>query len=205
MENGIPSTTVRERVLNVAEDLFARRGYASVTLRDIAAEVGIRQASLYHHVPGGKEQLFVEVTERHFLRHRAGLTEAMAHEHMDIRQRLYAAAEWLLGQQPIDLIRMVYSDMPAIDADQAVRLSRVGFEALLRPIESVLQQAQAAGEIRHEQLRLVAGSLVGMIESLFAVPAQHILHSRLAMAKMVIDIMLDGLRPQGTLVGAREA
>ena len=45
----------RERVLDGAAKLFTERGYAAVTLRDIAAEVGIRHTSLYHHVPGGKE------------------------------------------------------------------------------------------------------------------------------------------------------
>jgi AcrR family transcriptional regulator len=35
----------RERVLAAAERLFAERGYAAVTLRDIAAAVGIRHAS----------------------------------------------------------------------------------------------------------------------------------------------------------------
>ncbi len=56
------NTDARERVLDAAERLFAERGYASVTLRDIAAEVGIRHTSLYHHVPGGKEAIFAHPT-----------------------------------------------------------------------------------------------------------------------------------------------
>jgi AcrR family transcriptional regulator len=66
------SSESRERVLQQAEHLFSERGYAAVTLRDIAAGLGIRQASLYHHVPGGKEQLYVEVTERNLRRIRMG-------------------------------------------------------------------------------------------------------------------------------------
>ncbi|MBZ0309485.1 MAG: TetR/AcrR family transcriptional regulator, partial [Anaerolineae bacterium] len=53
----------------MAEHLFAERGYTAVTLRDIAEAVGLRHASLYHHVPGGKEALFIEVTERTMKRH----------------------------------------------------------------------------------------------------------------------------------------
>jgi AcrR family transcriptional regulator len=41
--------TTRERVLDRAAELFWTKGYASTTTREIAASLGIRQASLYHH------------------------------------------------------------------------------------------------------------------------------------------------------------
>ena len=63
-------SAARERVQATAERLFAERGYKAVTLRDIAQELGIRQASLYYHFPGGKEELYVTVTERGLQAHR---------------------------------------------------------------------------------------------------------------------------------------
>ena len=39
----------RELVLDTAAKLFRVEGYASTSLRDIAAEAGMRAASLYHH------------------------------------------------------------------------------------------------------------------------------------------------------------
>ncbi len=41
--------TTRERVLDRAAELFWTKGYAATTTREIAASLGIRQASLYHH------------------------------------------------------------------------------------------------------------------------------------------------------------
>ena len=39
-----------ERVLDTAAALFWEKGYAATTTREIAAAVGIQQASLYYHV-----------------------------------------------------------------------------------------------------------------------------------------------------------
>ena len=190
------NTEARERVLAAAERLFAERGYAPVTLRDIAGQVGIRHASLYHHAPGGKEELFVEVTERHLGRHREGLTRAIDGADPDIRSRLRAAAGWLLSQPPMDLVRMAYSDLPAIDPAHAIRLSRVAYESMLSPIRAALHRAQTSGEIEHRNLDLIAGGLLGMIESLYAVPEHVLERSRVEMAGDLIDVMLDGLRPR---------
>lgn len=196
MRDTADNTEARARVLDAAERLFAEKGYGAVTLRDIAAEVGIRHTSLYHHAPGGKEELFVEVTERHLQRHREGLNRAIAHAEPDVRARLHAVAEWLLSQPPMDLVRMAYSDMPSIDPTHAARLSMVAYESLLSPIEATLQQARQNGEIDHRNLGLIAGGVLGMIESLYAVPENALEQSREAMAYELIDTLLDGLRPR---------
>ncbi|MBK8799345.1 MAG: helix-turn-helix transcriptional regulator [Anaerolineales bacterium] len=76
MEQEVKDST--QRVLDVAETLFMDRGYNAITLRDIADELGIKQASLYYHFPGGKEQLFLTMAERMFERHRQGIVTALA-------------------------------------------------------------------------------------------------------------------------------
>ncbi len=190
------SSEARERVLDAAERLFAQRGYSAVTLRDIAAEIGIHHTTVYYHVPGGKEQLFIDVVERNFHRHHDGLTKAIASAEPDIRSKLRAIADWLLSQPPMDLVRMVYSDMPSIDPAQADRLSRIAFEAMLLPIEAVLRSAQQQGEIDYHDLIPVAGTFIGLIESLYGVPQRIVTKSRQTMAYEVIDILLNGLRPR---------
>lgn len=44
-----PGSTAREEILDAAAELFTNHGYASTSTRRIADEVGVRQASLYHH------------------------------------------------------------------------------------------------------------------------------------------------------------
>lgn len=49
--NGAGETGRQGEVLAFAADLFARNGYASTTVRDIADAAGILSGSLYHHFP----------------------------------------------------------------------------------------------------------------------------------------------------------
>ena len=144
------SSEARERVLREAEQQFSERGYTAVTLRDIASALKIKQASLYYHVPGGKEQLFIEVVERTFLRHRKGLEHAIILAGPELRSQLRAVAIWLLSQPPMDLIRMTYSDMPIIDQEHARRLSWLAYTSMIGPIEAALVQAQQNGMIHHD-------------------------------------------------------
>ena len=45
----VRGSTTRERILDIALDLFIRRGYAETSLREIAAELGFSKAALYYH------------------------------------------------------------------------------------------------------------------------------------------------------------
>lgn len=50
----------RREILDTAARLFAARGYADTSLRDVAAAVGMKAGSLYYHFPS-KEALAAEV------------------------------------------------------------------------------------------------------------------------------------------------
>lgn len=41
--------STRERILRVASQMFARKGYTGTSTREIANEIGIRQPSMFHH------------------------------------------------------------------------------------------------------------------------------------------------------------
>jgi len=52
-----PETTTRERILDVALDLFVRKGYAETSLREIAGELGFSKAALYYHYESKRDIL----------------------------------------------------------------------------------------------------------------------------------------------------
>jgi AcrR family transcriptional regulator len=59
----IPSQQTRERILDVAEALFAAHGFAGTSMRDIAGAADLTAASLYNHFDG-KDALYAAVLER---------------------------------------------------------------------------------------------------------------------------------------------
>jgi TetR/AcrR family transcriptional repressor of nem operon len=58
-----PHGDTRQLILRKARELIQTRSYLGLSFQDLADEVGIRKASLYHHFPS-KEALGVAVIER---------------------------------------------------------------------------------------------------------------------------------------------
>jgi len=49
--------TRKEEIVKIAASLFKEKGYSAVTMRDIAAAMGIKAASLYNHINSKQELL----------------------------------------------------------------------------------------------------------------------------------------------------
>lgn len=54
----------KEKIFDVSLDLFSKKGYDSVSLREIAEEVGIKKSSIYSHY-SSKEAILMDIFE-HF-------------------------------------------------------------------------------------------------------------------------------------------
>ena len=72
--SGQPSR--RDRILDAAEDLFSRRGYHGVSIRDITQRAGVQLALVSYHF-GSKEKLYREVIRRRGVQHAAGMQQAL--------------------------------------------------------------------------------------------------------------------------------
>jgi TetR/AcrR family transcriptional regulator, transcriptional repressor for nem operon len=59
------STNARESILAVAKLAAQAHGYSGLNFRDLAGEVGIKAASIYHHFPS-KSDLGVAVAQRYW-------------------------------------------------------------------------------------------------------------------------------------------
>lgn len=131
-------------LLDKAEQLFFERGYKSVTLDDIAAAIGVKKAALYYHVPGGKEDLFMEVIERCMERHKSSLSRIVETnlEAAGMEQTLLLAGEWLVSQPAVHIARLIASDLPSISEEHAKRVRMLVEQCLSRPLEKILEVAK---------------------------------------------------------------
>jgi AcrR family transcriptional regulator len=57
-ENGKPQPSTRERILDIALELFVDQGYDKTSLRDIATQLGTTKAALYYHFERKQDILF---------------------------------------------------------------------------------------------------------------------------------------------------
>ena len=139
----------RERVLTVAQVLFAEHGYRGTSLRDIARRIGIKAPSLLHHFPS-KEQLYIAVLDRIFegmedsaqifLSGRAGYHEAC-------RAAIVSAIDYI-AKSP-DSMRIIWHEM--------TEESGVGRQLLKRRVPPLFAmgvnfifRGQREGEFREE-------------------------------------------------------
>ncbi len=189
-------TEAHERVIIVADQLFAERGYQAVTLRDIAQHLGIRHTSLYYHFPRGKEELFVEVTKRRMQSYRAGLEQAIQQAGSDWMAQLRAAAFWLLEQPTMHLGRMLQSDMRVISDEASEQLRRIVFTSLLQPLEGIFRVALAtnADPTKRQRGATIAGMFLSLIEGIENLPPSYVAGSKQELVDTVLDILINGIR-----------
>lgn len=184
----------REQLLDAAESRFAERGYAAVTLKDIARDLGIRQPSIYYHVPGGKEDLYMEVMMRHLERHRAGVEAAIAAGGGSLEKRLHGIGAWMLHKPPVDVVRMTHSDLPALPPDYVKLLESAFQRCVFEPIEAIFQEADAQGLLRFRDARVLTRIFFSNIVALASARkywAQHATERQVLGA--CLDILLHGM------------
>ena len=56
------ANNMKERIKDAAIDLFYKKGYFATSLNDVAQNIGIRKASIYHHYPS-KEGLLLSILQ----------------------------------------------------------------------------------------------------------------------------------------------
>ena len=64
-------STTRDRILEAAAELYRRQGMPATGIKQISAAAEAPYGSIYHHFPGGKEAISVEVIRREGLRYGA--------------------------------------------------------------------------------------------------------------------------------------
>jgi AcrR family transcriptional regulator len=178
----------RATVLDAAEQLFAARGYAAVTLKDIAKQLGIKQASLYYHVPGGKEDLFVEVMLRHLERRRQAFEHIVTTSPTTLEDCLMRVGVWLIAQPPINAGRMLRSDLPDLAKEKASQIESAIRRCVFAPMETLIARYQ---DQLHGDPGFIGGTFLASIEALSLVKKYSVKTEEQLIADL-ISLLLHG-------------
>jgi TetR/AcrR family transcriptional regulator, fatty acid metabolism regulator protein len=144
-DRSIASEEKRRLILDAAVRVFARKGYHSSRVGDIAAEAGVAHGLLYHYF-ASKEQLLETVFHESW----SALLEAFARvaesdEPAPEQLRQVAAILLRSWRRDPDLVRVLVREVGRSQTLPA-RVDEIG--SVFLAIEQIVERGQAAGELR---------------------------------------------------------
>lgn len=151
----------RENLLATAAEFFARKGYRATTLDDIAGELGLKKASLYHYIHS-KDELLADIYEQIFDRIEAAVAPlAGLALPVDERLRRMIHAHLTVVTAELPSLSVVFSEESELPSDlqRGIRHRKRAYEALF---EKVIAEGQRNGVFRPGSVRLKVLALLGM-------------------------------------------
>lgn len=158
---GSHSDITGPRVREAAERLFARHGFAAVSMRQIAAEVGVQAGALYLYTPD-KQTLLFDLMRAHLEDLLAAWERAAVRG--DPLERLEGFTRFHIRyhlQRPNGVF-VAYMELRNLSAENFARIERLrrAYEDIL---EAILAEGCAAGAFRLDDTRITAFALIAML------------------------------------------
>jgi AcrR family transcriptional regulator len=154
------SEQTRERLIDVAHDLFAERGYAAVGTEEIVARAGVTRGALYHHFRD-KQDLFQAVFERLEERMIASIVSRMSGIEDPWEELVTGVRAALDASTEPAVMRISLLDAPAVLGWREWRA--IGARYSLGLVATGLRNAMDQGVFREQEVTPLAHMLVGAL------------------------------------------
>lgn len=157
MESVAPDIPTKDRIRDAALRLFVERGVAAVSVRDIAAAVGMKPSNLYSHFPS-KDELVRELFTAGYAAYGARLAE-VARGPAPFARRLDAMVRLICRLHDEDTARFRFLLLA-----QHGELARLGdtVETPVAIVQREVEAAMRAGELPPGDPALLTAMLVGI-------------------------------------------
>jgi AcrR family transcriptional regulator len=204
MRTRLPRAERERQALDAARALFAQRGFAAVTMDDVAAAVGVTKPLLYAYF-GNKDRLYLSCM--------APAGEALVRTVVDavgaadgpaeaLRQGLHAFFAFVDSDR--DAWRVLYDETVPASGEVALRVAEYRERLTALVAESLLGQMPAHRRVRaRAEVEALSTALLGASEALArwwlragAIPAADA-------AELLIETVEPGLRARTVAAGAR--
>jgi len=146
-------------IRDAALRLFARRGYAAVSMRAIAAEVGVQVGTLYAYTPD-KEALLMDLLRSHMEALLAAWTDAPG----DPMARLerFVRFHVRMSLESADAVFLSYMELRNLSPGNFAEISRLR-HAYEDALQAILEDGRAEGAMRIADARLATMALIAML------------------------------------------
>ena len=180
----------RSRIVEEATELFLARGYADVSMQNIADAAGVTKATLYHHFTG-KESLFAEVARSQVNQFWEGIIR-YAERGNSLRESLTSIARFLGDESPRLVFWRLIDDMQRYLSPETLRVIFTEHPDPHDALRQLFERAIESGEMRPLDTEVVARIFEGMIMGINTEG-----HSRRELrpeeAEQLVDVLLRGV------------
>ena len=167
----------KKKILQVANEMFRRVGYADLNVNEIAHEAGVSIGTLYYHFPDGKTSILMEIRSQIFDHYEKKFAEKIDPEHLQETASFNEGLELLLES--------------LIDIHREERLVLAAME--IEVLSNLASYDQVAESIVVEDLmESDARPVIGVLEALLGKhPEEDLtLNGREAKVNKVIDVLI---------------
>lgn len=152
---------VRPDIIAAATRIFSERGYHAASMSDIADAVGIRKASLYHHVRKKEDLLFAihESLVDELIDETMAVSSSSASPSEKVRQLLHVTMRFIARNR--EGVTVFLAERHAVTGErwQALVVKRDFYE---RMVSQIVTEGRDSGEFAELPPAIVAKALLGM-------------------------------------------
>jgi AcrR family transcriptional regulator len=189
--------TMRARIMNNATRLFVTSGYSAISMREIAAAVGVSKAGLYYHFKD-KENLFIAILRENL----AEIGKIVANSRQsapDAYTRLLNLTTLIFRQPPQQrsVIRLASQEMGNINPQSRSTFNALYHDEFIGQIENILQEGIDRGELRPNSPAITCWILLGMMYPFFYPESSRNAVSAEDISQQIVDLFFNGLKNPG--------
>lgn len=167
--------STRDSILDTAQAYVQSRGFNAFSFRDIADEVGIRTASIYHYFPS-KADLGREVIRRYrssLMSALAGIERTSSDGPRRLDELVALLAQSIEKGDRVCLCGILMSDCPTLDEEMRTELISM-LEDVEAWLASVLKEGRAVGELQFaDPPAVVARTIFASLQGIMMAARAH--------------------------------
>lgn len=158
-----PAVERRQRIIEKAVEVFARKGYHNARISDITRAMGLGHSTFYLYFPS-KEALFMECVDQVFQTMFSGVWEEIKHETNPLR-RLRMRGEAVLNSHPefLDILHVLHGTMednPHLDAKR-----KEIYASVAKTVQRDINKAIKEGLLPPMDTKIASYIIVGWLET----------------------------------------